>query len=282
MIRPLVTPLAQDVIAVWLRTATSLPILVGDRNEPRPSLPYVSFTFPRGRPYTGDRQVYELTSSLGTTTVTLTAAEGERAAAILGPALVELTREAGETADDFAARWATWATWWLRGRASASAVGSVVTVEPDAAGYLVEAAAIEGLTIASVDGGPVRRIERLYRATCQITIFARAGDEPGAEGDGLDTYSIESAIRETLSLPATKQILRGGWLRPTASPREVPRYASAVSGARRESRTTFDVVFGWTGLYPSDSEAIETAEFTTSLAAGGQDDPMTETNEATS
>lgn len=280
MIRPLITPLAQDVIATWLRTATGLPILLGDRNEPRPSLPYVSFTFPYGRPSTGDRQTVDRTSCLGVTTITITAAEEGRAAAFLGPALVELTRDLGEAADAFATRWAAWASWWLRGRATAAAAGSVVTVTPVETGSLTSAVELEGLTITSLDGGPTRWVQRVNGATCRVMIFAASSDEPGATGDGLDVYTIEAAIREALSLPTIKQVLAGGWLRPTGTPRGVPSYASAVSGSRRESRTQFDITFGWTSFYPAASEAATTVEYTAGLVSpDGDVDPVSETIE---
>lgn len=281
MIRPLITPLAQDAIAEWLRRATGLPIVIGDASEPRESRPYVSFTFPRGRPATGDRTLRELISTIGATTITITAGEEERAAARLGPAIVELTREVGEPIAEFAARWAAEAGWWLRGRATAEAALDVVTVTPSEAGALIAAEGLEGLTLLSVDGGPARRIERLYQATCRITIFASAADAPGATGDGFDTYSIEAAIREALSDEGVKRVLRGGWLVPTGTPRESPSYASAISGPRRESRASFDVTLGWTGAYPAASEPIVTIEYVTEGAALHGEDPMNETSEIT-
>ena len=280
MIRPLVTPLAQDAIAAWLRTATGLPIVLGDRNEPRASLPYVGFSFPHGRPSTGDRLPIDRTTCLGTTTITITAAEEGRAAAFLGPALVELTRGLGETADAFAVRWAAWASWWLRGRATAAAAGAVVTVTPLETGMLTAAVELEGLTISSLDGGPSRWLQRVNQATCRIKIFGTSSDEPGATGDGLDIYTIEAAIREALSLPAIKQLLRGAWLRPTGTPRGVPSYASAVSGSRRESRTEFDITFGWTSFYPAASVAATVVEYTAGLVSPDDAiDPISETIE---
>jgi len=280
VIRPLVTPLAQDAIAIWLRSATGLPIIVGDHNEPRRAKPYVGFTFPHGRTFTGDRQVTEWTTSLGVTTITITAAEEARAAALLGPAVVELTRSVGETAGDFATRWAVWASYWLRGRATATAAGSVVTVTPLDVGTLAAAVALEGLTVSSLDGGPTRWVQRLYRATCHIVIFASGSDEPGAIGDGLDTYTIEAAIREALSWDETKQTLKGGWLVPTGTPRGVPAYASAVSGSRRESRTEFDITLGWTGFYQRTPEAATSVEYTAGLVSPDPAvDPIEDTTE---
>ena len=270
--RPLVTQLARDVIAVWLRRSTGLVIAPGDSNEPRPALPYAGFTFPRGRPSTGYQRALELIETLGETTITITAAEEERAAALLGPALVELVRGVGETLEDFTDRFGVEAAWWLRGRCEVGSAGDTVTVTPLAPGLLVAAQAVEGLTLTSAVGDPTCRVERLYRATCRVEI---AGAPPGAvtgtAGDGLDTYSIEAAIREGLTDPETKRILRGGWLVPTASPAEVPFYASAVSGARRESRVNFDLTFGWSGLFVRDPTGITSLDFTLGLAAEGLD-----------
>lgn len=268
--RPLITQLARDVIATWLRRSTGLVVVPGDENQPRPALPYVGFTFPRGRPSTGYQRALELIETIGETTITITAPEGERAAAILGPALVELTRLADEALAAFAERFAVEAAWWLRGRAEVVATAEGVVVTPLAAGLLVAAQAIEGLTLTSEVGDPTCRVERLYRATCRVEI---AGAPPGAAvgevGDGLDTYSIEAAIREGLTDAETKRILRGGWLVPTASPAEVPFYASAISGARRESRVNFDVTFGWSGLFVRSPTGISSLDFNLGLAAEG-------------
>lgn len=265
--RPLVTQLARDVIAMWLHRSTALPIVQGDGNEPRPALPFVGFTFPRGRPGTGYQQALELTETIGATTITITAAQGARAAALLGTALVELTRGATEAASVFAARWATEAAWWLRGRATAAAAGSVVTVTPLSPGLLVAAEAVEGLTLASADGAPTCRVQRVYQATCRVEVCGVAGAPTGAVGDGFDTYSIEAAIREGLTDQTTKRLLRGGWLVPLASPAEVPVYASLVSGARRESRVTLDVAFGWSGLFVRAPSGISDVAFSLELGA---------------
>lgn len=273
--RPFSAQLARDVIAVWLRRSTGLRIAMGDRNEVRPALPYVGFNFPRGRVYTGDQRIIEFAETIGETTITLAAGEGERAAAQLGPALVDLTREVGEALSDFAERWAVEAAWWLRHRAEVAPSGSTVVVTPSAPGLLVHASMIEGGSLTSEVGDPIRRIERLYRCGCRVEVMgAPAGENPGEEGDGLDTYTIEAAIREGLSDPVTKRILRGGWLVPYASPLEVPSYASVLSGARRESRVTFDLALGWTALYVTDSETISDLDLSLSFSQTGIDDPI--------
>lgn len=268
--RPLVTQLACDVIAYWLRRSTGLEVVQGDRNQPRSGLPYVGYTFPRGRTLTGDARRLHLTETLGSTDIIITAAEGERAAVILGPRLVDVSREVGESADDFATRWAVEASWWTRGRSVVTAVGSVVTVAPIAPGLLPRAEAVEGCTLVSAVGAATQRVDRLYRPACRVTVYgAPVGGAVGEAGDGLDVYSIEAAIREGLSDPVTRAILRGGWLVPVGTPADPPSYASAVSGAQREARVTFDLAFGWTGLYSTATEIIETIEVATTLAGEG-------------
>lgn len=260
--RPVIAELAQDVIATWLYRATGLKTWLAESGLPRPSLPFIGFEFPVGRSNATTKTVRNFSETIGTTTITITAAEGAYCAVRINAASVALEREVGETLAAFAERLRVELVYWLRGRATVALVGDTVVVTPLAAGLLFEASAFEGAMISSEVGGAAEITERIYHANCKIEIMGARlrGALPGASGDGLDAYTIETACVEGLSDKTTIQLLRGAYLVPLATPIELVASGSVVSGARREVRATFDLVFGWTGFFAGESSAIESLE----------------------
>ena len=268
--RPLVAQLAVDVLARWVSRATGLVPVVGDANQPRAGLPYVSVTFPRGRVATGYRRQVDHAETMAARVLTPTAAEGGSVTVLANGARVSRAR-GPEDAGDFALLLAEDLAWWLRGRCSAAAAGATVVVAPLSPGLLLQLDVIEGATLAPAEPGPPARLtERLYRAACRVQVLGGAvATRPGEVGDGLDPYTIEAALREHLSDPLTRQELRGAGLVPHALPEGEPSYASSISGSRREARLSFDLEFGWTGWYAGDAEPILTAEVDLQGESGG-------------
>lgn len=268
--RPHVAQLAVDVLCRWVNRATGLAPQVGDANQPRPGLPYVSVTFPRGRPSTGYRRLTEHSETLAEQRVTPTAALGQAVTLIVNGARVSLQRGAEDDVA-FAGFLAAQVGWWLRGRCAVAADGADVVVPPLAPGNLLQLDVIENATLADADPGPpARMIERLYRATCRVQVLGgQIPLRPGEAGDGLDPYTIEAALREHLTDAVTRQELAGAHLRPHALPEGEPSYASSISGAKREARVSFDLEFGWTGWYREDAEPIVEAELGLNVDAGG-------------
>lgn len=267
--RPFVAQLAVDVLARWVSRATGLVPVVGDADQPRAGLPYVSVTFPRGRPATGYRRQVDHTETLGQQVITPTAALGFYTTVMVNGARV--SRRRAEDEEAFAALLATDLAWWLRGRCAVVADAATVVVSPSIPGHLLQLDVIEGATLADADPGPPARItERLYRATCRVQVLGGvAPTRPGEAGEGLDAYTIEAAMREHLSDQQTRQELRSVGLVPHALPEGEPSYASSISGSKREVQTFFDLEFGWTGWYPSIAEPILTAEMDLMSESGG-------------
>lgn len=268
--RPFVAQLAVDVLARWVARATGLVPVVGDANQPRAGLPYVSVTFPRGRPATGYRRQVDHTETLAEQTLTPTAALGEAVTVLVNGARVSRVRGA-EDDDAFAVLLAADLGWWLRGRCTVAADAADVVVTPLAPGLLLQLQIIEGATLADAGPGPPARItERLYRATCRVQVLGGvAPTRPGEVGEGLDAYTIEAALREHLTDQRTRQELRGVGLVPHALPVGEPSYASSISGSKREVQTFFDLEFGWTGWYREDAEPILIAEMDLMSESGG-------------
>lgn len=92
LVRPFVAQLAVDVLARWVSRATGLVPVVGDSNQPRAGLPYVSVTFPRGRPSTGYRRTTEYAETLAKQTLTPTAVLGQVVAVVANGARVSRVR----------------------------------------------------------------------------------------------------------------------------------------------------------------------------------------------
>lgn len=266
--RPFVAQLAREVLARWV-TRTGLRPYLGDDNQPRPALPYVSVTFPRGRPLTGPRHRRDFSETLAAQTITPTAAIGEAVVVRANGAVV--SRVVAEAPLLFAPLLAADLQWWLRGRATTAAAGADVVVTPLAPGLLLELGVVEGADLAVVPAGPPARLtERLYRATCRVEVLgAPLGVGVGETGDGMDAYTIEAALREELSGEVTRRELRAAGLVPHGLQEGDPSYATAVSGLQRETRVMFDLEFGWTGWFAGESEAIITAELDLWSESGG-------------
>ena len=246
-----------DAIGRWAERATGLRALHARTAAERLAPPYVSLAWrrrpaPKSPPY-----VVEVAAAPLAGLVTVTAAEGGDAAVVVNLARVRLTRGAGESLDDLAARVAAALAPPLAGRVVVTPAGPDIALAPVVVGDLWRVEAVEGAEAGPTGGtAPARLVDRLWSSTVRVRVVAgrATSGEAGQAGDGAGASELLAALQAALDEPWCQELFDSFGVRRAEEATEAPDEERRV-GATLEDRSYFDLVLGVSARYALRAEA---------------------------